>query len=88
MVRHVLRNSLIPIVTYVSLSVPFLFTGSLLLESFYGIPGLGNVSLNAIHSADMAVVQAVVVIGALLYQIVTLLTDLCYGWLDPRVRLE
>ncbi len=87
MVRHVLRNSLIPIVTYVSLSIPFLFTGSLLLESFFGIPGLGNVSLNAIHSSDMAVVRAVVLLGALLYQAVNLLADLCYGWLDPRVRL-
>jgi len=87
MTRHVLRNSLIPIVTYVSLSIPFLFTGSLLLESFYGIPGLGCVSLNAIHSSDMAVVRAVVIVGALLYQVVNLLTDLCYAWLDPRVRL-
>jgi peptide/nickel transport system permease protein len=87
MIRHVLRNSLIPIVTYVSLSVPFLFTGSLMLESFFGIPGLGNVSLNAIHSSDMAVVRAVVVLGALLYQGVNLLTDVCYAWLDPRVRL-
>ena len=87
MTRHVLRNSLIPIVTYVSLSIPFLFTGSLLLESFYGIPGLGCVSLNALHSSDMAVVRAVVIVGALLYQVVNLLTDLCYAWLDPRVRL-
>lgn len=88
MVRHVLRNSLIPIITYVSLSIPFLFTGSLMLESFFGIPGLGNVSLNAIHSSDMAVVRAVVILGALLYQGVTLCTDLCYAWLDPRVRLR
>ena len=87
LVKHVLRNSLIPIVTYVSLSIPYLFTGSLMLESFFGIPGLGNVSLNAIHSADMAVVRAVVVLGALLYQFVNLLTDLAYAWLDPRVRL-
>ena len=88
MVRHVLRNSLIPIVTYVSLSVPFLFTGSLLLESFFGIPGLGNVSLNAVHSSDMAVVRAVVVIGALVYQGVNVVADLSYAWLDPRVRLR
>lgn len=88
LIRHVLRNSLIPIVTYVSLSIPFLFTGSLLLESFFGIPGLGSVSLNAIHSSDMAVVRAVVVLGALFYQLVQLGTDLCYAWLDPRVRLQ
>lgn len=84
---HVLRNALIPIVTYISLSIPYLFTGSLLLESFFGIPGVGSISLDAINSADMSVVRAVVIFGALIYQIVNLLTDLAYGWLDPRVRL-
>lgn len=88
MLRHVLPNALIPIVTYVSLSIPWLFTGSLLLESFFGIPGLGSVSINAIHSADMAVVRAVVVMGALLYQFVNLATDLLYAALDPRVRFS
>ena len=88
LVRHVLRNALVPIVTYVSLSVPGLFAGSLLLESFFGIPGLGSVSINAIHSADMAVVRAVVVLGALLYQFVNLSTDLLYAALDPRVRVR
>lgn len=86
MFGHVLRNALIPIVTYVSLSIPYLFTGSLLLESFFGIPGLGQVSINAIHSADMAVVRTVVVLGALIYQVVNLLSDLLYAVLDPRVR--
>lgn len=87
MTRHVLRNALIPIVTYVSLSIPYLFTGSLLLESFFGIPGLGSVSINAIHSADLAVVRAVVVLGALVYQVVNLVTDVLYAFLDPRVRI-
>ena len=87
LVKHVLRNSLIPIVTYISLSIPYLFTGSLLLETFFGIPGLGSVSLNAINSADLAVVRAVVLLGALLYQGVNLVTDLAYAALDPRVRL-
>ena len=85
--RHVLRNALIPIVTYVSLAIPGLFAGSLLLESFFGIPGLGSVAINAIHSADMAVVRAPVVLGALLYQFVNLATDLLTAALDPRVRL-
>jgi len=88
LVRHVLRNALIPVITYISLSIPYLFTGSLLLESFFGIPGLGHVSLNAIQSSDMAVVRAVVLLGALLYQFVNLFTDLAYAWLDPRVRLS
>ena len=87
LVRHVLRNALIPIVTYVSLSIPGLFTGSLLLEGFFGIPGLGAVAINAIHSADMAVVRAVVVLGALLYQFVHLAADLLVAALAPRVRL-
>ncbi|HBO98594.1 MAG TPA: peptide ABC transporter permease [Verrucomicrobia bacterium] len=86
--RHVLRNALIPIVTYVSLSIPYLFTGSLLLESFFGIPGLGSVAINAIHSSDMAVVRGVVVMSALVYQFVNLATDLAYAALDPRVRLK
>lgn len=85
MMRHVLPNALVPIVTYVSLSIPWLFTGSLLLESFFGIPGLGSVAINAIHSADMAVVRAVVVLGALLYQFVNLATDLLYAAIDPRI---
>lgn len=86
--RHILRNAMIPIVTYISLSIPYLFTGSLLLESFFGIPGLGSVAINAIHSADMAVVRGVVVMSALVYQFVNLTTDLVYAALDPRVRLK
>lgn len=88
LIRHVLRNAMIPIVTYISLSIPYLFTGSLLLESFFGIPGLGSVAINAIHSSDMAVVRTVVVFGALLYQFVNLGTDILYAALDPRVRLS
>jgi peptide/nickel transport system permease protein len=87
MIRHVLANAMIPIVTYVSLSIPGLFAGSLLLESFFGIPGLGSISVNAIHSSDMSVVRSVVVLGALLYQFVNLATDLLYAALDPRVRM-
>lgn len=88
LVRHVLRNSLIPVVTNVSLSVPFLFSGSILLESFYGIPGLGGIGLNAVNSSDAPMVRAVVIIGALLYQLSNLLADLAYALLDPRVRLS
>ncbi len=87
LLRHVMRNSLIPVVTNVSLAVPFLFTGSILLESFYGIPGLGGIGLNAVNSSDFAMVRAVVIIGALLYQLSNLISDLAYAWLDPRIRL-
>ena len=86
--RHVLPNALIPVVTYVSLSIPWLFTGSLLLESFFGIPGLGSMSINALHSSDMAVIRAMVVFGALVYQFVNLATDLLSAALDPRVQLS
>ena len=88
LVRHVLRNSLVPVVTNVSLAVPFLFTGSILLESFYGIPGLGGIGLNAVYASDFATVRAVVLISALLYQLANLLADLAYAWLDPQVRLS
>lgn len=88
LLRHVLPNAMIPIVTNVSLSLPYLYTGSLLLESFFGIPGLGYLSVNAINSSDVDVVRAVVLVGSVLYLVVNLLTDLMYAWVDPRVRLS
>jgi len=85
---HVLRNGLLSVITNVSMSLPFLFTGSLVLERYFGIPGLGGISLDAIHSSDLDVVRAVVLIGAVLYMGVNLIADLLYAWADPRVRLE
>jgi peptide/nickel transport system permease protein len=86
--RHVLPNALIPVITNVVLSIPYLYTGSLLLESFFGIPGLGYLGVNAINDSDVDVVRAVVVIGTVLYLVANVLADLCYAWVDPRVRLE
>jgi len=86
--KHVLKNAMIPILTSVIIAIPFLYTGSLLLEGFFGIPGLGNMSINAINYSDVDVVRAVVLIGAVLYVIANLFTDLCYAWVDPRVRLS
>lgn len=86
--RHVLPNALIPIVTNTALALPFLYTGSLLLESFFGIPGLGGLSVNAVNSSDVDVVRGVVLVGSLLYVVASLLTDLCYAWVDPRVKLR
>jgi peptide/nickel transport system permease protein len=86
--RHVLRNSLVPVATNVSLAIPFLFTGSILLESFFGLPGLGGVGLNAVHSSDVAMVRAVVLVGAVLYQLANLAADVAYAWFDPRVRVQ
>ena len=65
-----------------------LYTGSLLLERMFGIPGLGNMAYEGILSADVDVIRAVVLIGAIIYVIANLLTDICYALVDPRVRLE
>jgi peptide/nickel transport system permease protein len=85
---HVLKNAMIPIITNVVMAIPFLYTGSLLLESFFGIPGLGYLSISAINSSDIDVVRALVLIGALLFVAANLLTDLCYALVDPRVKLR
>ena len=86
--KHVLKNALGPVIVNVALALPFLYTGSLLLESFFGIPGLGYLSLNAIHSSDVDVVRAVVLVGALLFTAANLLADLALAWVDPRVKLS
>ena len=86
--KHVLKNAMIPIVTNVITAIPFLYTGSLLLESFFGIPGLGYLAVNAVNSSDVDVIRAEVFIGAVLFVIFNLITDLCYASLDPRVKLE
>lgn len=88
LLRHVLPNAMIPIVTNMALAIPFLYTGSLLLESFFGIPGLGGMSINAINSSDVDVVRGVVLVGAVLYVVASLLTDICYALVDPRVKLR
>ncbi len=85
--KHVLKNALGPVIVNVALALPFLYTGSLLLESFFGIPGLGYLSLNAIHSSDVDVVRAVVLVGALLFTAANILADVALAWVDPRVKL-
>lgn len=86
--KHVLKNAMIPIITNVVIAIPFLYTGSLLLESFFGIPGLGYLGINAINSSDVDVVRAVVLIGASLFVVANLLTDICYALVDPRIKLK
>lgn len=85
--RHVLKNALIPILTGVVVVIPLLFMGSLLVESFFGIPGLGSYTIDAINAQDFAVVRAMVFIGSVLYILGLLLTDISYTLVDPRVRL-
>ncbi|MFN4064454.1 MAG: ABC transporter permease [Parazoarcus communis] len=86
--RHVLRNALIPILTGVVVVIPLLFMGSLLVESFFAVPGLGSYTIDAINAQDFAVVRAMVFIGSVLYIVGLILTDLSYTLVDPRVRLE
>ena len=86
--RHILPNGMIPILTSVVVVIPSLFMGSLLVESFFGIPGLGSYTLDAIQSQDFAIVRSMVFLGSVLYIIGLLLTDISYTLVDPRVRLS
>ena len=86
--KHILPNALIPILTGVVVLIPSLFMGSLLIESFFGIPGLGSYMLDAIKSQDFAIVRSMVFIGSILYIVGLILTDISYTWADPRVRLN
>lgn len=86
--KHVLLNGMIPILTGVVSVLPLLFTGSLLLESFFGIPGLGSYTMDAIYEQDFAIVRVMVFLGTVLYILGLLLTDLSYILVDPRVRLS
>lgn len=85
--RHVLKNALIPILTGVVAVIPLLFMGSLITESFFGIPGLGSYTIDAIQSQDFAIVRSMVFIGSVLYIVGLILTDISYTLVDPRIRL-
>ncbi len=88
MFRHVLQNAMIPILTGVVVVIPTLFMGSLISESFFGIPGLGSYTIDAIQAQDFAIVRAMVFMGSVLYIAGLLLTDISYTLVDPRIRLE
>ena len=85
--RHLLRNAALQILTKAGAGLPFLFTGSLLLESFFGIPGLGFVGVDALYNSDIQLLKAVVVLSSILFVFINFLTDLAYAWADPRVRI-
>jgi len=86
--RHVLRNAMIPILTGIVVVIPTLFMGSLLTESFFGIPGLGSYTIDAIEAQDFAVVRAMVFIGSVLYIVGLMITDISYTLVDPRIRFK
>jgi peptide/nickel transport system permease protein len=85
---HVLRNALIPIISSSVAVIPLLFMGSLLVESFFSIPGLGSYLIEAIGAQDFAIVRSMVFIGSVLYIVGLILTEVCYAWADPRIRLQ
>ncbi len=86
--RHVLSNGLIPILTGVVVILPSLFIGSLIVESFFAVPGLGSYTIDAINRQDFAIVRSMVFLGSVLYIIGLILTDISYTLVDPRVRLN
>ncbi len=86
--KHVLKNAMIPILTNVVMVIPMLFVGSLILESFFAIPGLGRFTLEGIQSQDFRIVGSMVYLGSFLYIVGLILTDISYTLVDPRVRLE
>jgi peptide/nickel transport system permease protein len=87
LLRHVLRNAWIPILTSAGSYLPYVFLGSLVFESFFGIPGLGAFTIEAISGQDFAIVRSMVFLGAMLFIASNVLIDLAYTWVDPRVRL-
>lgn len=86
--HHILKNAMLPILTGVVVLIPSLFMGSLVLESFFGVPGLGSYIIDAIQQQDFAIVRAMVFLGSILYIIGLVLTDISYTLVDPRVRLK
>ncbi len=86
--KHILPNAMIPILTGVVTVIPTLFMGSLIMEAFFAIPGLGSYTVDAIASQDFAIVRSMVYLGAVLYIVGLILTDLAYAWVDPRIRLN
>jgi peptide/nickel transport system permease protein len=85
---HVLKNAAVPILTGVVVLLPLLFLGALITESFFGIPGLGSYTIDAINSQDFGIVRSMVFLGSVLYIVGLILTDIAYTWVDPRVRFS
>ena len=84
--RHALKNALIPIVTIIGMQVAFLIGGAVVTESIFSIPGVGRLAADSIFNRDFPVLQAVVLLTALAVLVSILLTDIVYAWLDPRIR--
>lgn len=88
MFKHVLKNAMIPIITHTVIIIPYLILGSLLLENFFSIPGMGSMLIDAMQTSDFPVVRAWVMVVSLLYCLFNLLTDICYKLVDPRISFR
>ncbi len=86
--KHILRNALVSIITLVALEVPFLIVGSILIESYFGIPGVGNLVVTAIQEADFPVIKAMTILSAVVYIFFQLVSDVLSALVDPKIRLE
>ncbi len=86
--KHILKNAMIPVITMIVIGMPFLITGSFLIESFFGIPGLGGMMLKALNESDFPVIKAMTVIISIAYMFFNLLADIVYSLVDPRIRLR
>jgi peptide/nickel transport system permease protein len=86
--KHVLKNAMIPVITHTVITIPFLYTGNLLLETFFGIPGVGYLAVESLNSNDIPVIKATVMVGSIVYVFASLISDICYAWADPRIKLR
>lgn len=86
--KHVLKNAMIPILTYLIIQIPFLVLGGILTESFFSIPGLGGLTIKAINTSDFPVIKAMTILSAVAFMIFNLLTDVLYTLVDPRAKLK
>ncbi len=86
--RHALRNALIPVVTMISLAIGGTLNGTIILEAVFSIPGIGSLLIDSVYNRDFIVVQGLVFYFAIIYVLVNLITDIAYGWLDPRISYK
>ncbi|MGH2587627.1 MAG: ABC transporter permease, partial [Dehalococcoidia bacterium] len=88
LLRHVLRNALIPVLTLIGAQVGYLLGGTVIVESIFTLSGVGSLAFDAISNRDYFVLQAVTLLAAVVFTFVNLVIDLSYAWLDPRIRLS
>jgi peptide/nickel transport system permease protein len=87
-IKHIIKNSLIPVVTILGLQVGFIFGGSVLIETIFNIPGMGRMMRDAVFTQDYQIVQSGVLIISTIVVMTNLVVDMSYGWFDPRIRYE